>query len=266
MNKIILENDIIKEENLEKNIKYDIFKNETFGITSLTIEITENTNLEIEYNFKDSTKLETIIIVNENVNLQIYEKITGTQAKLRTKYYVKENAKVKTSKFNNIEEIKEYTIINLDGEKSKLEYNLKTIAINEENYDILTYHNKKETISKINPNAVALENGKVKFNVSTFIPKGITGCDASQNNKIINLTDNECIINPNLYIDENDVTASHSAWIGTFKKEELFYLESRGISELEATKLLTKGFITNNLEITEEEIEFIKGVIDNYWR
>ena len=266
MNKIILENDKIKEENLEKNIKYDIFTNETFGITSLTLEIKESSNLEIEYNFKENTKMETIIIVNENVNLRIFEKLTGKEAKLRTKYYIKENAKVKISKFNNIEEIKEYTIINLDGEKSEIEYNLKTIAIKEENYDILTYHNKKESISKINPNGLTLKEGKIKFNVSTFIPKDITGCDASQNNKIINLTDNECIINPNLYIDENDVTASHSAWIGTYKKEELFYLESRGIEKQEATKLLTKGFITNNLEITEAEKEQIKTIIDNYWR
>ena len=266
MNKIILENDKIKKENLEKKIKYDIFTNETFGITSLTLEITESSNLEIEYNFKENTKMETIIIVNENVNLQLYEKITGKQAKLRTKYYVKENAKVKTSKFNNIDEIKEYTIINLDGEKSNIEYNLKTIAIKEENYDILTYHNKKETISKINPNGLTIKEGKIKFNVSTFIPKDITGCDAAQKDKIINLTDNECIINPNLYIDENDVTASHSAWIGTYKKEELFYLESRGISELESTKLLTKGFITKKIEITEEEKEKIKEIIDKYWR
>lgn len=266
MNKIILENDKIKENNLEKNIKYDIFTNETFGITSLTIEIAESSDLEIEYNFKEPTKLETIIIVNENVNLKIYEKLTGTKAKLRTKYYIKENANIKTSKFNNIDEIKEYTIINLDGEKSKIEYNLKTISKKEENYDILTYHNKKQTISKINPNGIALEEGKIKFNVSTFIPKDITGCDASQNNKIINLTENESIINPNLYIDEQDVQASHSAWIGTFKKEQLFYLESRGIEKQEAIKLLAKGFITNNLEITEEEKENIKTIIDDYWR
>ena len=265
MNKIILENDKIKTKEIE-NIKYDIFTNDTFGITSLTLEINENTELELEYNFKEMTKIETIIIVNKNSNLKLYEKLTGTNAKLRTKYYIKENAQVKTSKFNDIEKIKEYTIINLDEKHANIEYNLKTISEHEENYDILTYHNASETISKINPNGVNIEEGKIKFNVSTFIPKDITGCDASQNNKIINLTDNECIINPNLYIDENDVTASHSAWIGTYKKEELFYLESRGIEKQEATKLLTKGFITNNLEITEAEKEQIKTIIDNYWR
>ena len=96
--------------------------------------------------------------------------------------------------------------------------------------------------------------------------KKIIKCDVSQNNKIINLTNNECIINPNLYIDEYDVTASHSAWIGTFNSDELFYLMSRGINKNDAIKLLIKGFLTNKMEIREEEKELIKNTIDNYWR
>jgi Fe-S cluster assembly protein SufD len=266
MNKIYLENEKIIKEELDEKIKYDIFTNDTFGITSLTLEIIEDTDLELNYNFKEKSKIETIIIVNKDVNLQLFEKIEGNYAKIRTKYYLKENSKTKTSKFNNIKELKEYTIINLDEENAKIEYNLKTIAEYEENYDILTYHNANNTVSKINPNGVNMHKGKIKFNVSSFVPKGKIKCDAEQDNKIINLTENECIITPNLYIDEYDVTASHSAWIGSFKEEELFYLESRGINFIEATKLLVKGFLTNKLEIKEEEKEKIKNIIDEYWR
>lgn len=264
MNKIYLENDQVIEEKLDNKIKYDIFTNDTFGIASLTIEVTEDTNLELEYNFKEKTKMETIIIVNKDVNLHLFEKMNGTNGKLRTRYQIKGNATV--SKFNNIKKIKEYTIINLDEENSRFEYNLKTISEKEESYDILTYHNASNTTSVINPNGVNIKEGKLKFNVSSFVPKGKIKCDASQNNKIINLTNNECIINPNLYIDEYDVIASHSAWIGSFKEEEIFYLQSRGINKEEATKLLIKGFLTSKLEITENELEKIKNIIDEYWR
>ena len=264
MNKIYLENDQVIEEKLDNKIKYDIFTNDTFGIASLTIEVTEDTNLELEYNFKEKTKMETIIIVNKDVNLHLFEKINGTNGKLRTRYQIKGNATV--SKFNNIKKIKEYTIINLDEENSRFEYNLKTIAEKEESYDILTYHNESKTTSVINPNGVNIKEGKLKFNVSSFVPKGKIKCDASQNNKIINLTNNECIINPNLYIDEYDVVANHSAWIGSFNSDEIFYLQSRGINKEEAIKLLIKGFLTSKLEITEEELENIKNIIDEYWR
>jgi len=80
MNKINLENDKIITKELDKNIRYDIFTNDTFGIASLTLEIINDTDLEINYDFKEKTKLETIIIVNKNVNLQILEKITVTFA------------------------------------------------------------------------------------------------------------------------------------------------------------------------------------------
>ena len=264
MNKIILENNKITTQQLDDSVKHEIFTNDTFGITSLKLEIKKDTSLEL--NYKEETKIETIIIVNKNINLNIYEKIEGTTAKIRTKYYLKENSKTKISKFNNIKEIKEYAIINLDEENASIEYNLKTIAEQEENYDILTYHNASNTTSIINPNGVNIKNGKLKFNVSSFVPNKIIKCDAEQNNKIINLTNNECIINPNLYIDEYDVEASHSAWIGKFKEEDLFYLESRGINKQEATKLLVKGFLINKLEIREEEKENIKNIIDEYWR
>ncbi len=266
MNKINIENDKIIEKNLDNNIKYDLFTNETFGITSLTIQIEKDTELEINYNFKEQTKMETIIIVNKNVNLRLFEKITGEYAKKRTKYYLKENSNTTVSKFNNIKQIKEYTIINLDEEQAKIEYNLKTISEQEENYDILTYHNASKTTSIINPNGVNIKEGKLKFNISSFVPNKIIKCDASQNNKIINLTNNECIINPNLYIDEYDVTAEHSAWIGTFKEEDLFYLMSRGINKKEAIKMLIKGFLTNRLEINENEKENITNIIEDYWR
>ncbi len=266
MNKIILENEKIIDKELDENIKYDLFINDTFGIASLTIEATNTTELELQYNFKEKTKIETIIIAQKDVNLKIFEKINGNEAKIRTKYYLKENSNIKVSKFNDINTIKEYVVVNLDEEKSHIEYNLKTIAQNEENYDILTYHNASNTISEINPNGVNIKDGKIKFNVSTFVPNKKIKCDASQNNKIINLTNNECMIYPNLYIDEYDVTASHSAWIGTFDKKQIFYLQSRGISEEQAIKLLIKGFLTNKLDIEKEKQEEIIKTIDEYWR
>lgn len=266
MNKLILENDKITNEILDDSIKYDIFTNDRFGITSLTIELIDDTELELEYNFKENTKMETIILANKNININIFEKIKGVNSKLRTTYHIKENSIVKVYKYNDVDEIKEYTIINLDEENAKIEYNLKTITKKSENYDILTYHNSKNTKSKINPNGVNIKEGQLKFNTSSFIPKNMINCEAIQNNKIINLTNNECIINPNLYIDEYDIVASHSAWIGTFEEEILFYLQSRGINKKEAIKLLVKGFLTNKLEIQEEEKEKITQTIDKYWR
>ena len=266
MKKIILEQDKIKDVKIKNNITYEQEFNEMLGVMQLKIYINENANLEIKYDFDEKTKIETQIYIEKNITTKILEKLDGKEGKIRTKYFIKENSNLKVSKINDVKKLNEYIIINLDGEKSKIDYNLKTIAVTEENYDILTYHNKNNSISNINTNGVCIDKGKIKFNVSSFIPKGIKGCDAGQNNKIINLTDNECIIKPNLYIDEYDVTANHSAWIGNFNEKELFYLMSRGINENDATKLLIKGFLTSNLDLEEKELENITKKINEYWR
>ena len=104
----------------------------------------------------------------------------------------------------------------------------------------------------------------ILFNVSSFIPKDITGCVASQDNRIINLNDNYSIIKPNLYIDCDDVVASHSAWVGSFSEDDLFYLQSRGINRDDATKLLLTGFLTSNM--SSDLCDYVKDTIDNYWR
>ena len=48
---------------------------------------------------------------------------------------------------------------------------------------------------------------------------------------------------PNLYIDEYDVIANHSATIGSISNDDLFYLMSRGLSKENATGLVVLGFI-----------------------
>lgn len=265
MNKIILDNEEVIDVITDSKISYEILDNEALEIKVLNINVLESTDVEFDYNFTNA-KLEVCINVEDNVNLNIYERLFGNEVKLRTKYHLKKNSNVYVSKFNDIDLIKECTIINLDGINASMTYNLKTIAVNDENYEILTYHNCKSTLSEINTNGVNIKDGKIYFNISSFIPNGNNKCDASQNNKIINLTDNECIIKPNLYIDEYDIVANHSAWIGSFNKDELFYLQSRGITKEEAIRLLINGFLTSKLNTTKEQKEEIIKRIDKYWR
>lgn len=53
---------------------------------------------------------------------------------------------------------------------------------------------------------------------------------------------------PSLYIEDNDVRASHSATTGQVDPEQLFYLMSRGISYQEARRLIVEGFFSPILE------------------
>lgn len=68
--------------------------------------------------------------------------------------------------------------------------------------------------------------------------------ETSQKEKII-VFDPEAVgqCSPILRIDENDVSASHSAIVGKLSDEHLFYMLSRGIDLETAKRLLTLGFL-----------------------
>jgi Fe-S cluster assembly scaffold protein SufB len=93
--------------------------------------------------------------------------------------------------------------------------------------------------------------------VNGTVRKGCINSILDQGSKIITLGENNSIIKPNLYIDEYLVEARHGASIGKFNKDQIFYLNSRGIDELESHRLLTKGFLFNHLNIENiDNIEF----------
>ncbi|EFA23575.1 Fe-S cluster assembly protein SufD [Bifidobacterium gallicum] len=63
---------------------------------------------------------------------------------------------------------------------------------------------------------------------------------------------------PNLEIENGDIIgAGHASSVGRFDDEELFYLQSRGISEREARKLVVRGFFAELIE--EIGVDAISG-------
>ena len=125
-------------------------------------------------------------------------------------------------------------------------------------------HDKDGSISNINNSGINILNGSLIFNVSSLLPNDVINTNISQNNRIINLNNKLCQINPNLFIDENDVSANHSAYIGKFKDEEIFYLQRLGLSYNDATKLLIKGFLKKDMPKSMDK--YTDKMIDKYWR
>jgi Fe-S cluster assembly protein SufD len=55
---------------------------------------------------------------------------------------------------------------------------------------------------------------------------------------------------PNLDIEENDVRCSHASTVGPLDEDQRYYLESRGISPIEAQGLLVRGFFRDLFDKT----------------
>jgi Fe-S cluster assembly protein SufD len=60
--------------------------------------------------------------------------------------------------------------------------------------------------------------------------------------------DAEAVSLPGLEILADQVRCSHGATTGEINREELFYMQARGISESDAYRLITYGFLNEVIE------------------
>lgn len=254
MNRILLKDNSYEVIKSDDSISFNA--NNEF-INKIKIKVNKNTKLELIYDVIDA-KYDVLIEINKNVKLKLEEIKKGNKLKILHKYNLSENSGLNIIKISLLNTINEKNLVNLD-KKSKYESVLKTVANSSEKYDYTINHSGKDSNSEVINNCVN-KSGNIHINVSTYVPKGITGCVANQNNRIINLCNNECIIKPNLLIDEYDVVANHSALIDSFKDLEIFYMQRLGINKEIAIKLLMEGFLKNKIP-TKLSNNFKK-----YWR
>ncbi|MDR1782610.1 MAG: SufD family Fe-S cluster assembly protein [Bacilli bacterium] len=195
--------------------------------------------------------VEPIIDLNIEQNCHIDEFISFDDQlidlKINRNVNVKDNAQYECSvaSFNdcNID----YKIkIDLIGENASAIHNVA--CLNKDNYkkqfDVEIINNAINTSGVLNNFGVVKNSATLIFNGIGNIIKGARKSQAHQESKIITFDENVVAqANPYLIIDEADVEASHAAAVGQMDEEQLYYLQSRGISVDEASLLITYGYL-----------------------
>lgn len=154
--------------------------------------------------------------------------------------------------------------LNKNNSKFKLVYS----TINEEDnvYKVTANHFGKNITSNIISHGINKSTAYLSFIINAKVPMESTNTKTNQDSKIITIDKNTATIKPNLLVDTDDVEASHSAYIGEFKKEDLFYLETRGLDRKTSEKLLAKSFLIGQMDISFREKDMILEILKRYWR
>ncbi len=96
---------------------------------------------------------------------------------------------------------------------------------------------------------IANGSGHSVFNGKIFVRKDSQLIDAFQENRNLLLSENANVFTkPQLEIFADDVKCSHGATIGQLSEDELFYLQTRGISRGDALQMLTYGYALEVIE------------------
>lgn len=111
-------------------------------------------------------------------------------------------------------------------------------------------HGRSHQLHKcvVNGNAHSIFNGKI------FVARHAQKIDSFQENRNLLLSDDGKVnTKPQLEIFADDVLCSHGATIGQLQDEEVFYLQSRGLTEQKSRELLVYAFALESVESMEVE-------------
>lgn len=239
MNRILLDNNQI-------NYECDDSTNVKASSNLVNIKISKDTVLNM---LCKESNLNIEIIVEDNVDVKV--NVVSNNDSNRVIYNIKDNAKATINKLS-IDNNDEITI-NLNGYKASVIYNYSTVDYKESTYKIDVKHNVSKTSSYIYNYGLSKTNQKITFNINGYVYKNSKNCICNQDNKIIYMKENNSVIEPNLFIENYDVEASHAAYIGKFKEKDLFYLMSRGIKKEDCYKLFVKSFLLGKMVLDKEE-------------
>jgi len=116
-------------------------------------------------------------------------------------------------------------------------------------------HTGKKSYSRTDIRGVFLDNASISNDGMIRITKGAKGSDGYFTSKILLFDNAKGISVPSLEIDENELKAGHASTIGRPDEEQLFYMQSRGLSEKEAQKLLIYGFFEPVIKLLPKELQ-----------
>ncbi|AOG60693.1 FeS assembly protein SufD [Spiroplasma helicoides] len=159
--------------------------------------------------------------------------------------------------------------INLIEEGSSIEFYSSTILNKntEKNSIIKVVHLAKNTTSNIKAYEVLKDTSKGFIRCISDIRQGSSSSEAHQELRLLVLDKNaKANSDPVLLIDENDIVASHANAIGMLDPDQIFYLESRGLSKTVAQELIINGYFEpvfigcENEEIEIYLKEILKGM------
>lgn len=271
------------EENISKNannkISIDLKDNENIEIiynfdddnlnliNQIEINATGSSNIQIKYKSNTNKKCfhNGIIRVcaqeNSNINIVIVNLLNGESDNFESI----ENEISNNAKLN-------YTIIDIGGKNSISNYysnileknaknDLKTIYLGLENQikdiNYIAELKGEKTFIDIDVQGALKGNSKKNFKGTIDFKKGCKKAKGNENEFCMLLSDKaKSLALPMLLCTEDDVEGNHSTASGKVDKEQLFYIMSRGFSYNEAIKLIVRANFNKIIErITDKNLK-----------
>lgn len=108
----------------------------------------------------------------------------------------------------------------------------------------LQYHDAKQTVSNLCIKGIVRDAGRIDHHGTIRITERGAQTESAQNTQLLLLSDQARALSvPNIEVLVHEVQCAHGSAIGRLDEEQLWYLQARGVSPVQAEKLLIDGFL-----------------------
>ena len=228
-------------------------EDDTFYTNNLKIEVAPNVKASFVEIFATNSNSSYGVIrnieVKENSDLE-YVKVQDYSAQASINFNLnitqEKNSKLNITNFEFGDGLSINTYVN-HLENEDCSYNLNGLVKLKANANctnlVKTVHNNTNCISDINFKHTLKESSKAVFKAKSMVTQNGNDSKAFQNSNTILLSNDASIFSqPHLEIKIDELEASHGTTTGTLDKEQLLYLQSRGIKKELAYEILLDAF------------------------
>ncbi len=217
-----------------------------------TFNVESNSEVTLIVEFKASLKdLETIVLTlnvkqNSHVKYVLISEEKSFKTNIHQSIQVEKDANLHVISGFLSQNLEADLKVNLNGENARAMVNAIVVSNDQQQQtvDVHMTHYAPRSYGDMYNVGISNGYGRVTLNGIEKIEKGMKQANAFQTLKGIILSDFSMVdVNPILLIDEYDVKAGHGATVGKIEEQQLYYLQSRGLSKIDAEKLIIKGYI-----------------------
>ena len=213
----------------------------------LTIEVESGVEASVVLVHNSVVEGSVALNIGESAALNVVDLFDGECA--TTKVYVKQLSR---SKFNiltlQLSSSRVDYEINMDGSDAESRLNgLFMVSGGEHSrMGVVMRHNVSDCRSYSFVKGVAGGKSTGEFHGLVYVARDAQRTDAQQQNRNLELSDGARIISkPELEIYADDVKCSHGVTMGQMNSEAILYMRQRGLSEVQARRLQTEGFVND---------------------
>ena len=235
------------------------------GFQEITFEL--DTSNAFELVIKPNTQADVLVHLNgegeatidvsllKDAQLNLFYLNTSLASKLVENYHLYRDSRLDLAygDFND-GQCERTTDVFLKEKGSQIYLNSASLVKNDRRLIYRFNHQAQHTFGNMENFVVTLEKGTLSLHAVGRIEKDAANSETHQTTRVLNFNATErASVFPQLFIDNNDVKASHAESSGQVDPEQLYYLKSRGLSGDEAISLIVKGYLSSILENIKNE-------------